>query len=33
MAGIDVRSILTKTATANRTEAAAYALRYGLLAE
>jgi DNA-binding NarL/FixJ family response regulator len=26
-----VRSILTKTATANRTEAAAYALRYGLL--
>jgi DNA-binding NarL/FixJ family response regulator len=26
-----VRSILTKTTTANRTEAAAYALRYGLL--
>ena len=28
-----VRNILTKTGTANRTEAAAYALRCGLLAE
>ena len=28
-----VRNILTKTGTANRTEAAAYALRHGLLAE
>jgi DNA-binding CsgD family transcriptional regulator len=28
-----VRSILTKTGTANRTEAAAYALRHGLLAQ
>ena len=28
-----VRSILTKTTTANRTEAAAYALRHGLLEE
>jgi DNA-binding CsgD family transcriptional regulator len=28
-----VRSILTKTNTANRTEAAAYALRCGLLEE
>ena len=28
-----VRSILTKTGTANRTEAAAYALRHGLRAE
>jgi DNA-binding NarL/FixJ family response regulator len=28
-----VRSILTKTSTANRTEAAAYAQRHDLLAE
>jgi DNA-binding NarL/FixJ family response regulator len=28
-----VRSILTKTSTTNRTEATAYALRYGSLAE
>jgi DNA-binding NarL/FixJ family response regulator len=28
-----VRNILTKTGTTNRTEAAAYALRHGLLAE
>jgi DNA-binding NarL/FixJ family response regulator len=28
-----VRNILTKTGTANRTEAATYAMRYGLLTE
>jgi DNA-binding NarL/FixJ family response regulator len=28
-----VRSILAKTTTANRTEAAAYAMRHGLFAE
>ena len=28
-----VRNILTKTGTVNRTEAAAYALRHGLLAK
>jgi DNA-binding NarL/FixJ family response regulator len=32
-AAMHVRNLLTKTGTANRTEAAAYALRRGLLGE
>jgi DNA-binding NarL/FixJ family response regulator len=32
-AATHVRNLLTKTGTANRTEAAAYALRRGLLGE